>query len=166
MKKLIAFATVLVYLTSCVAAQKPASPKMTAETDDISIVYGAPSKKERLIFGGLVPYNEVWRTGANEATEITLKKDAKVAGVPVKAGTYTLFTVPHKLGQDWTVILNPTLGQWGAFGYDKIKSKDLKHMFVASAHTDTVTEQMKFSFDGHNLVLNWDQTKVVLPIEI
>src|SRR5690606_15950790 len=99
------------------------SSTQTCEVCVASITYCEPFKKDRDIFGGLVPYGKVWRTGANEATEITFKKDVTFAGVAVKAGTYSLFTIPEK--GEWTIILNPELKQWGSYGYDKIKAKDL-----------------------------------------
>ena len=99
------------------------SPRATAEADNVSISYGQPSKKERKIFGELVPFNKVWRAGANEATEITFKEDMNFGGKPIKAGTYSLFINPTET--EWTIILNPELKQWGSFNYDKIKEKDV-----------------------------------------
>src|SRR6476660_6493757 len=93
---------VLSVLGSC--AQAPVSPKASAEGKGVKVTYGQPSKKGREIFGKLVPFGQVWRTGANEASEITFNKDVTVGGKPVKAGTYTLFTIPKET--EWTVILN------------------------------------------------------------
>jgi hypothetical protein len=95
--------------------QNAKSPKMTAETKNVKVTYGQPSKKGRVIFGDLVPYGEVWRTGANEATEITFSSDVVISGKTIKAGTYTLFTIPQK--NTWTIILNSELKQWGSYGY-------------------------------------------------
>lgn len=156
-------AAAFLFAGSAVMAQAPASPKKTAEGDKVSIVYGAPSKKGREIFGGLVPYGEVWRTGANNATELTLKKDGKVGGVNVKAGTYTLFTIPKEDG-NWTVILNPTLGQWGAYGYDKIKGDDLPHIMAKAMAANGTVEQFSMYFEGSDLVMAWDKTKLKVPI--
>ena len=111
MKKLLLLLTVFMYSVSLSAQDKPLSPKATAENDIAKITYGQPSKRDRVIFGDLVPYNQVWRTGANEATIITLKKDAMLGDKKVKAGTYTLFTIPGE--QSWKVILNGKTGQWG-----------------------------------------------------
>ncbi len=157
-------AAAFVFAGLSAVAQAPASPKLTAESANASVVYGAPSKKGREIFGGLVPYGEVWRTGANNATELTLKKDAKVGGVSVKAGTYTLFTIPKADG-NWTVILNPTLGQWGAYGYDKIKDKDLPHIAVKAEKAKEDVERFKMWFEGSDLVLAWDKTSVKVPVK-
>ena len=129
------------------------------------MAYGQPSKRGRVIFGQLEPYGKVWRTGANEATEITFKKDAVVGGQQVKAGTYTLFTIPNE--SEWTVILNPELKHWGAYGYDKIKSKDLPHITVPAQKLDSPVEKLTLSFDEKNsLIIEWDQTKVEVPIKV
>src|SRR5689334_20084655 len=92
------FLAALFVLPAC--AQK--SPHETVEGKDISVTYGRPYKKGRDIFGGLEPYGKVWRTGADAATEVTFKKDGTFGGKPVKAGTYTLFTIPNE--KEWTVI--------------------------------------------------------------
>src|SRR5271167_2889262 len=112
-----------------IAQEKPLpSPKATAEGKNVKVTYGQPSKRARVIFGGLVPYGEVWRTGANEATEITFSKNVIIDKKEIKAGTYTLFTIPNK--DKWTIILNSQLKQWGAFGYEKIKADDVLHTDV------------------------------------
>ena len=88
------------------------------EIDGVGIVvdYGRPSVKDRNVWGGLVPYGEVWRTGADEATTVTLAADAMVEGESLAVGTYSLFTIPGE--GEWTVIFNKTAKQWGAFRYD------------------------------------------------
>lgn len=148
--------------TEC-KSQPIQSPRMTAKGKDVSIAYGQPSKRNREIFGGLVPYDSVWRTGANEATEITFAKDANFGGKPVKKGTYSLFTIPTS--SDWTFILNPVLKQWGAYGYAKVKDKDVLHVSVPSTKIDSPVEKLTISFNSKNsLVLEWDQTHVEVPI--
>ena len=81
------------------------------------VVYSRPMKKDREIWGGLIPYGKVWRTGANESTEITFYKDVNFGGENVKAGTYTLYTMAT--ANDFTFILNSTLNTWGAYGYNE-----------------------------------------------
>ncbi|WP_341226690.1 DUF2911 domain-containing protein [uncultured Arcticibacterium sp.] len=163
MKKLLFLAAALLFIgTSNSFAQK--SPKMTFSEGNISGTYGAPSVKGRVIFGDLVPYNEVWRTGANNATEITFAKDGSIGGQPVKAGTYTLFTIPKKDG-DWTVILNPTLKQWGAYKYGEIKGADLPHVMAKTSKTASNVEQMKISVEGGNLVIAWADTKASVAVK-
>lgn len=139
------------------------SPRATAEADNVSISYGQPSKKERKIFGELVPFNKVWRAGANEATEITFKEDMNFGGKPIKAGTYSLFINPTET--EWTIILNPELKQWGSFNYDKIKEKDVLSVTVPAKPTGSIVEKLTYRFDdNNNLVIEWDDTMVEIPI--
>jgi hypothetical protein len=165
MKKIVLFAFLglFISLQAFGQDQKPASPKMTAENALFKVTYGAPSKKGREIFGGLVPFDQVWRTGANEATEITFKKDVTVGDKAVKAGTYTLFTIPT--ATDWSFILNSELKQWGAYGYDKIKDKDVIKIKVASAKINDVQEMFTIAATNKGLDLIWDKTKVSVPIK-
>ncbi|MGR3811091.1 DUF2911 domain-containing protein [Jiulongibacter sp. NS-SX5] len=162
MKNLL-FLAAFLFTGSMVMAQKPASPKKNVEGENVSVTYSAPSKKGREIFGGLVPYGKIWRTGANNATELTLEKDGKVGGVDVKAGTYSLFTIPQEDG-NWTVILNPTLEQWGAYGYEKIKDADLPHISAKASSTNGTVELFSIYFEGSDMVIAWDDTKVMVPI--
>jgi hypothetical protein len=155
-------AIVFSFLGSC--AQPPASPKASAEGKGVKVNYGQPSKKGREIFGKLVPYGEVWRTGANEATEITFDKNVTVGGKPVNAGTYTLFTIPTE--KDWTVILNSQLKQWGAYDYGKYKDKDVAQFTVPSSKTSAVVEKLTYSFTPENdLVIAWDDRQISIPIK-
>ena len=146
--------------------QNAKSPKMTAETKNVKVTYGQPSKKGRVIFGDLVPYGEVWRTGANEATEITFSGDVVISGKTIKAGTYTLFTIPQK--NTWTIILNSELKQWGSYGYSKIKAKNVLSVEV-NVESIKELEKLSFSFTdnskGSTLNIMWDNVKVSLPIQ-
>ncbi len=132
----------------------------------IKVTYGRPHKNEREIFGALVPYGEVWRTGANEATEITITDDVIMGGKRIKAGTYTLFTIPEE--HKWTVILNNQLGQWGAYNYNR--DKDVYRFSVPSSPTEVVYEPFTIEFelvnDKINLLMMWDKTKIAIPIQI
>lgn len=150
---------------STVGAQNGKSPKASAENKNVKVTYGQPSKRGRVIFGDLVPFGEVWRTGANEATEITFKTDVTINNKVVKAGTYTLFTIPEK--GKWTIILNSKLNQWGAYDYNKIKDKDvLKTEVKVSAIAEQ--EKLLFAFEdnakGTTLSISWDNVKVNIPI--
>jgi hypothetical protein len=126
----------------------------------VKITYGRPSKNGREVFGTLVPFGQVWRTGANEATEITFRKDAKVAGKSIKAGTYVLHTIPNE--KEWTVILNSKLDVWGAYEYDQ--TKDVLRVNVPSSTSDKSVEAFSMNFKGSTLVLGWDKTRVEIPI--
>ena len=120
MKKLILTITAFCLLAVGVEAQlETPAPSPLSEVEqmvgltEVEITYSRPGMKDRVIFGGLVPYNELWRTGANEATTISFSKDVVIEGEPLKAGTYGLFTVPGK--EEWVVIFNNVPNQWGAF---------------------------------------------------
>jgi hypothetical protein len=129
----------------------------------IKVVYSQPFKRGREVFGDLEPYGEIWRTGANEATEITITKDVKVAEKLLKAGTYTLFSIPAK--DKWTIIFNTELGQWGAFKYDK--SKDILKFDVPVSQPKEIFEAFTIKFNetktGADMLMAWDKVKVVVP---
>lgn len=135
--------------------------RTAGEIDGIDIVveYGRPKVKGREIWGGLVPYDEIWRTGADEATTIELSTDALVEGEELSAGRYALFTIPGQ--EEWTVIFNREPDQWGAFGYDA--SQDELRVTVTPRQGEHV-EEMDFVVDGSELVLRWEELRV--PIEI
>lgn len=130
------------------------------------VTYSQPHKHGRLIFGGLVPYGQVWRTGANEATELTITKDIKINGLDLKAGTYSLFTIPGK--ESWTIILNSDLGLWGAYNYNS-KLDVLRFDVPVIPVTEFVYEAFTILIDPKNskadLVLAWDRTKVIIPLQ-
>ena len=155
-------------------AQEPLSPRpsplslvtMKYEDTYVKITYCRPSKRGREIFGSLEPYGEVWRTGANEATELTFTRNVKIGGYEVAAGTYSLFTIPEN--GDWTIIINKDLGQWGAFSYNQ--DHDLLRFQAKTETMETVYEPFTIEFEqkgikNTNLLLMWDKTKVIIPIE-
>ena len=123
------------------------------------------SKKRREIFGKLVPYDQVWRTGANEATELTTTKNIQINGTLLKAGTYSLFTIPQK--DSWTIIINSEVGLWGAYNYNS--KLDVMRFNIPPSTTDTVYESFTMQFDHRNevadLLLYWDRTKISIPVK-
>ncbi|MDX1672822.1 MAG: DUF2911 domain-containing protein [Balneolaceae bacterium] len=141
-----------------------ASVSQTIGTAKVTITYGRPSVNERNIFGGLVPYDKVWRTGANEATTITFSKDVMIEGKKLEAGTYGLFTIPGE--KNWTVIFNNVPNQWGAFDYDS--AEDALRVKVTPREGRKV-EQMMFYFtevsESSGLaVMHWNE--VIVPFKI
>ena len=131
----------------------------------VKVVYSRPHKRGREIFGSeLAPYGKIWRFGANEATEITVTGDIKVKGKTLKAGTYSMYAIPEK--NEWTVIFNRALGEWGAFNYDQ--SKDALRVSVPTQTSDIVYEPLTINFneEGTQMIVLWDTTKVVLPIKL
>ncbi|TAD86814.1 MAG: DUF2911 domain-containing protein [Bacteroidetes bacterium] len=139
------------------------SPHETVSNADISVTYGRPFAKGREIFGKLEKYGQVWRTGADEATEITFKRDMTFAGKSITKGTYTLFTIPGET--QWTIILNSKLGEWGAYGYDKIKDKNVLESKVSSTKLTTKVEQFTIALSSSAVVLSWDNVEVSIPIK-
>jgi hypothetical protein len=137
---------------------------MKWEDTYVKITYGRPHKRGREVFGELVPYGKVWRTGANEATELTTTGDIKLAGNEVSAGTYTLFAIPYE--GKWTIILNSDLGQWGAYRYDE--SKDMVRFDVPTKDLDVTYEPFTIEFEqtGSEVTLKmmWARTGVEIPV--
>ena len=162
MKKIVFLASILFLTVLAFGQNPPASPRMTAEGKNVTVAYGQPSKKGRVIFGELEPYGKVWRAGANNATEITFAKDGTFGGMPVKAGTYTLFAIPNE--KEWTIILNSELKQWGAFGYEKVKDKDVLKVNVPAKKIDNTIEKLTYRFTDTHMIIEWDQTQVAVPV--
>lgn len=136
----------------------------TIGVTEVRVTYGRPSVRGREIFGGLVPFDEVWRTGANEATTISFTTPVHIEGESLEAGTYGLFTIP---GPDqWTIIFNNEPNQWGAYNYDS--SEDALRVQVEPESAPS-QEMMTFSFDNATdstatCILHWAETRV--PFEI
>lgn len=135
----------------------------------ITVMYNRPYKKGRVIFGELVPYDAVWRTGANEATTFETTKDLRVAGKTLKAGKYSLWTIPKK--DMWTVIFNEEYGQWGINAKGEANrqpQRDVLSVDINSVEQEKVFEQFTITFektaDEIEMVFAWDQTVAAVPI--
>jgi hypothetical protein len=162
MKRSLLFSIIALAIFSSCGDKKPLSPHETSTGQNISVRYGRPYKKGRDIFGALVPYGKVYRCGADSATTVTFNRDLLFAGKPVKAGTYTLFVIPNE--QNWTIILNGQLGQWGAFDYDKYKDKNVLQSDVPVKKTDHIVEQLTISIPDSSMIIAWDDVEVDIPI--
>lgn len=135
---------------------------------NIRVFYNRPYKKGRDIFGGLVPYGDVWRTGANEATTFETNKDLLIEGKTLKKGKYSLWTIPGE--ETWKIIFNSEHGQWG-IGSDGEANRDPKHdVLTVDVHAvlqERVFEQFTISFEkvgeDAEMVLIWDKTLVAVP---
>lgn len=160
--KTLAFTLVALAFGLLATAQQnpPASPRVETKTDLVALSYGQPSKKGRVIFGGLEAYGQVWRTGANEATTITFSRDVTFGGKPVKAGTYSLFTIPTE--NEWTIILNTVAKQWGAYNYDA--TKDVLRV-TAPVKTVPVIEKLDIHHADGKLVIGWDTVQVEVAVQ-
>lgn len=128
------------------------------------VIYSRPQKAGRTIFGGLVKYGEIWRLGANEATEIEFFKNVRIGGKKIAKGRYTLYAIATE--KTWTIIINKETDTWGSFKYDA--KKDLVRKEVPVQKTDIVVESLTIAFDkvtgGMNLVIAWDNIKAIIPI--
>ncbi len=162
MKKFVLSLVALLCSALMFAQEQQLSPKATAKGNNVEVSYGQPSKRDRVIFGDVVPYNEVWRAGANEATEVTFKKDVDFAGKRIKAGTYSLFAIPGE--KEWTIILNSELGIWGT-EYEQAKAKNVAEVKVPVHKLDNVKEKLTYTVDSGQLSIEWDKTGVDIPLK-
>jgi hypothetical protein len=133
----------------------------------LKITYSQPHKKSREVFGKLIPFGQVWRTGANEATEITTTKNILINGTLLQAGTYSLFTIPEK--ESWTIIINSEPGLWGAYNYNEALDVMRFKVPVQPVPGDLVYEAFTIQLDQKNevanLLLMWDKTRIVIPVK-
>jgi len=131
----------------------------------VRVVYGRPQKKGRTMLGGTEAFGKVWRTGANETTEIRLLKEVTFGDKVIPAGTYSLYTIPDKT--EWTIIFNSKLDTWGAFEYDE--TKDVARFKVPAGTSDADVEAFTITFDGANgtatMILAWEKTLVKIPVK-
>ncbi len=142
-----------------------ATVKQTIGLNDVTITYSRPGVKGRKIWGGLVPWNAVWRTGANSATTIQVTEDVVVEGQPLPAGTYSLHTIPGE--KEWTLIFNKEANQWGSYSYDA--AKDAVRVKVTPV-PGPAQEWMQFRFEDPTLnsarvVLAWENLQVPFTIK-
>jgi len=133
----------------------------------VRVLYSRPQKKGRDIFGGLVKYGEMWRIGANEATEVMFLTDAKVNGKSLKAGRYTLYAVPNE--SEWEVYFSSDVDKWGHYSFDPASTTVAK-ITVPTAKTPETVEALGIVFEGvdngAHMIIGWDDTMVRVPIEI
>ena len=148
-------------------ASPPATIKQRVGLTDITIEYSRPSVRNRVIFGGLVPYGQVWRTGANTATKITFSAPVKLNGTAIAAGTYELFTIPGK--DEWTIIIHKDTSEWGAYTYDA--KNDIARFTAKPTVFATNFESMTFGFNdlrdtSATLYITWATTRVPITVEV
>jgi len=156
--------TFMVTASSIAQEKKVASPAETATGKingaTITINYGSPSVKGRTIYGKLVPIDEIWRAGANEATTFETDKDITVAGQKLPAGKYSLFVIPNK--HESTVIFNKDSKQWGATKYDQ--KQDALRIKVIPVASDP-TEKLIYKINNDNVTLSWHIWNFPIPIK-
>jgi tetratricopeptide (TPR) repeat protein len=175
MKQLIALSVICASAVTANAQQNLKQPDdspsatitQTIGLTDIKVVYHRPAVKGRKVWGQLVPWNEVWRAGANENTTITFSTDVKVGGKPVKAGTYGVHMIPTQ--KEWTIILSHMAVAWGSYTYDQ--KEDALRVTVAPAASPLHEERLSYHFDNPTeasvtLALRWEKLAVPVKIEV
>lgn len=175
MKKIIVF-FVLMLLAHWIYAQPFANPNSIVDTfkksipciakgmaggASVEINYYSPGVKKRVIWGGLVPFEQVWVTGAHNATRIQLGKDVKIGGTLVKAGTYAIFTIPGT--EQWIFILNRNYQQHLADKYNE--QEDVLRLKITPASTEQSLERLEYSIQKDKLVIAWEKIRLEIPIE-
>lgn len=146
-------------------ASPPGKAETTLKDKPVTITYGRPSMRGRKIMGGLVPYGHWWRTGANESTTLTTGTDLDIGGANVPAGKYSIYTLPSE--GTWKLIINKQTGQWGT---EYNQEQDLARVDMQKSQLERPVEQFTISFDkkssdSANLVLEWENTRVWVPVK-
>jgi len=170
MKKILSTVLIcIVYLAAAAQLKTPApSPTQTVKQDfglsSIELIYSRPAMKGRKIFGDLVPWNKVWRTGANNATRIKFNEDVMISGQAVKAGEYALYTIPGD--KEWDVIINKGSANWGT---NYKQEDDILRVKVKPAKLNETVESFTMQFSNvkptsTDLQIMWDKTAVNVPI--
>lgn len=157
---------VTVFITTFVNAQeKPLSPpeKATGNINGatIEINYGSPSVRGRKIWGEIVPFNDIWRAGANEATTFETNKELIIEGAKLPAGKYSFFIIPNE--KECVVIFNKEAKQWGAYKYDS--KKDQLRITVKPKNSKTITEKLIYTINNNNVVLSWDNWNIGFDVK-
>lgn len=140
-------------------ASPPASSEGAVDGIKVRVDYHQPSARGRKIMGGLVPYNQVWRTGANATTSIEFSDAVKIEGKTVAKGKYGLFTIPGE--NEWTIIINKTI-KWGSYEYKE--SEDLLRLKVKPGKTDSFVETFTITVEKNQVVLRWENTQVAFKV--
>lgn len=156
------FATFIMAQEGKQVASPPAKAEATIGAAKVTINYSQPAVKGRKIWGALVPYGQVWRTGANNATTIEFSSDVKVEGQALKAGKYALFTIPTE-GGEWTIIFNKKSEQWGSYSYSD--KDDVLRVKVKSGKAAAMTERMTFDIKGNMVNLTWENLTVGFKVQ-
>ncbi|MEZ4828770.1 MAG: DUF2911 domain-containing protein [Bacteroidia bacterium] len=142
-----------------------AHDRKAGEKAIVKVTYSRPAKNGRVVFGQLVPYGKVWRTGANEATEIKVYQTVYLGDKKLKPGVYSLFTIPGE--NEWEIILSKDIDYWGAYSYEQ--EHDVFRVKVPAGKTDQAVENftIQFKLIGTGkaaMVMVWDQTMVEVPV--
>ncbi len=164
MKKIKFTLALMLLIATATFAQKSPRAEATGQVGEttVTVDYGAPSVRDRVIWGDLVPYNKVWRAGANENTTISFAKDMIVKGKKVPAGKYGLFIIPAE-GEEWTVVLSNKNDAWGSNGYSQ--ENDLVRFKVKTKKADKNREQLTFLVFKGGVQFNWEKVRFFIPMK-
>ena len=166
MKKLIALFLISTFTLNFTLAQKNrASPKESTKGKidqlDVTIVYGSPSVKGRVIWGELVPFDKIWRAGANEATTFEFSKDVEIENKKLPAGKYSFFVIPNM--EKSTLIFNNDANQWGAYKYNI--DKDQLRVDVKPSISSYQIEKLVYEIDQSNILLKWSNWGISFDVK-
>lgn len=174
MKKFLLLLCVLVASSAVYAQLETPAPSPSQKMEqkvgltDVTLEYSRPSMKGRNIFGGLVPYDKVWRTGANENTKVTFDTDVEIGGKTVKAGTYAIYTKP--MAQNWEIMFYTDTNNWGLpqeWDESKVAAKVTAPVYPLPMDIETFTMSFDdITNDGVNLGMMWERTYVAAPIKV
>lgn len=157
---LMALTSVFAFAQDKKATSAPAKAEGKSGAASITIDYHQPSARGRKIMGGLVPFGEVWRTGANKSTSITVSAPVKIEGQDLAAGTYALFTIPGE--NEWTIIINKSI-EWGSYSYKQ--ADDVLRVKVKPSKTDSFVETFTIAVVDNKVVLKWENTQVAFQVK-
>ncbi len=165
-QKSIHLIVIALFVTVFVNAQnKPASPTAIASGTingaTISINYGSPSVKGRVIWGELLPFNKIWRAGANDATTFETDKDLTIEGSKLPAGKYSFFVIPNE--KECVIIFNKEAKQWGAYKYKE--KEDQLRVTVKQKFADTSVESLTYSIEKNSIVLSWEKWQIPISVK-
>jgi len=147
-------------------ASPPATAKGTINGANITISYSSPAVKGRQIYGGLVPYDKVWRAGANEATIFTTDKKIMVGRTPLAAGSYSIYAIPGE--KTWKIIFNSETGQWGitrAGESTRVPAKDVVSILIKPVKTKALVERLTYEITPKGFALVWENKSVFVPVK-
>ena len=156
--------TLVLLLTATISCAQSPRKQANGQVGEVTVDvdYGAPSVRDRVIYGELVPYNKVWRAGANGNTTVSFDKDVTIGETDVPAGKYGLFIIPNKEDK-WTVVLSKKNDAWGSNGYSK--SNDLLRINLNAKMVEKNQEQLMFKIVEKGVKFAWEKARFVIPVK-
>ena len=160
------FSLIALFIVNFIAAQgKPTSSKevATGKINDatITINYGSPSVNSRAIWGALVPFNQVWRAGANDATTFETDKDLTIEGAKLPAGKYSFFVIPNE--KECVIIFNKEAKQWGAYKYKQ--NEDQLRVTVKPEVSKSKAEKLVYTINSNSVILSWENWNIPITVK-